>query len=109
MSHAFISYVRDNNEAIQKLSNRLEANGVKVWLDRNEIKPGFRWEKAIKDAIQEGAFFIACFSKEYLQRSKTYMNEELTLAIEHSCLLKPILGCGPSLGESGTPRHFWVS
>jgi hypothetical protein len=53
-----------------------------VWLDRNEIKPGSLWKSAIKDAIREGAFFIACFSREYHRRPKTYMNEELTLAIE---------------------------
>jgi hypothetical protein len=68
MSHVFISYVRDNSEAILKLSASLEAHGVKVWLDRTDIKPGSRWESAIRDAIREGAFFIACFSREYHQR-----------------------------------------
>lgn len=82
MSHVFISYVRENSEVVEKLANTLEAQGVNVWLDRNEIKPGEWWENAIRKAISEGMFFIACFSKEYEARSRTYMGEELTLAID---------------------------
>ncbi len=36
----------------------------------------------IKQAIQKGNFFIACFSNEYIRRTKTYMNEELILAVD---------------------------
>src|SRR5205085_11140435 len=36
----------------------------------------------IREAISQGDFFIACFSIEYYSRSKTYMNEELILAVE---------------------------
>jgi TIR domain len=82
MSHVFISYVRENIKVIHRLSEALKAYGVEVWLDRDRIRAGQRWKDAIREAIQQGAFFIACFSKEYHQRSKTYMNEELTLAIE---------------------------
>ena len=41
-----------------------------------------RWADAIRQAIKGGTFFLACFSREYVERSKTYMNEELTLAID---------------------------
>jgi len=40
------------------------------------------WKEAIREAIQKGAFFMACFSKEYNSKSETHMNEELTIAIE---------------------------
>jgi len=80
--HVFISYVRENSEQVQRLCEDLSKHGVKVWLDRNEIKPGQRWQDAIRQAIREGNFFIACFSSEYRSRPKSYMNEELTLAID---------------------------
>jgi len=82
MDHVFISYVRDNTQAVRRLYNELTAYGIEVWLDRNDIMPGTRWRSAIRRAIQDGDFFIACFSKEYNKRDSTYMNEELTLAIE---------------------------
>jgi hypothetical protein len=80
--HVFISYVRENKEQVDRLCHDLESQGVKVWLDRNSIKPGARWKDAIREAIRKGDFFIACFSKEYTSKTKTFMNEELTLAIE---------------------------
>lgn len=82
MSHVFISYVRENRDEVQRLTDELTRHGVKVWLDKNEIKPGYRWEDAILEAIENGDFFIACFSKEYSAKNESYMNEEITLAIE---------------------------
>ena len=80
--HVFISYVRENQEQVDRLCQDLEGQGVKVWLDRTSIKPGARWKDAIRKAIRQGNFFIACFSKEYTSKGKTHMNEELVLATE---------------------------
>jgi TIR domain/Sulfatase-modifying factor enzyme 1 len=82
MKHVFISYVRENYDKVLQLSNILQASGISVWLDRNDIKPGERWADAIRQAIAEGSFFIACFSAESNARYSSYMNEELTLAID---------------------------
>ncbi len=82
MSHVFISYVRENSKAVLGLRDTLASNGVEVWLDRDEIAPGDRWKQEIRRAIESGAFFLACFSAEYSTKSTTYMNEELTIAIE---------------------------
>jgi formylglycine-generating enzyme required for sulfatase activity len=80
--HVFISYVRDNSDLVLKLRDALQVHGVEVWLDRDQIQPGHRWKAAIRKAISDGAFFIACFSTEYETRSKNFMNEELVLAID---------------------------
>jgi hypothetical protein len=93
--HVFISYVRENQEQVDRLISDLEKNGVHVWLDRKDIKPGSRWKDAIRDAIRQGDFFIACFSKEYVSKNKTYMNEELALAIEE-------------LRQYGTDREWFI-
>ena len=82
MDHVFISYVRENKEVVDRLYQELKSRGIQVWLDRDKIDPGVRWQRAIRQAIRSGVFFIACFSKEFHERNKTYMNEELTLAIE---------------------------
>jgi HEAT repeat protein len=82
MDHVFISYVREDSDIVGRLVDTLKAFGIEVWLDKEQLKPGSRWKDAIRQAINEGVFFIACFSAEYVQRTKTFMNEELTLAIE---------------------------
>ena len=80
--HVFISYVRENQSAVDKLSYDLLSAGIEPWLDREEIAPGQFWKSSIQTAIQTGAYFIACFSREYVLRERTFMNEELLLAVE---------------------------
>ena len=78
----FVSYVHDDEAVVQRLHDQLEIYGAHVWLDRDSIAPGTRWKAAIRNAIREGTFFIACFSRASVARERTYMNEELVLAIE---------------------------
>ena len=82
MQHVFISYMRENIDDVDRLCEELTSRSINVWLDRHALDPGGHWKREIRKAIHEGAFFIACFSKEYHDRDKTYMNEEVTLAIE---------------------------
>jgi hypothetical protein len=82
MAHAFISYIRQNADLIDRLARDLESHSVKVWLDRTEIQPGSRWKDAIRLAIQSGSLFLACFSREYAMRDRSFMNEELAIAID---------------------------
>ncbi len=80
--HVFVSYVRENEPIINRLCDDLRRHGINVWRDREAIMPGQRWQRAIQNAIRDGTYFIACFSRHYSNRSRTYMNEELTVAIE---------------------------
>jgi hypothetical protein len=87
--HAFISYVHENDEHVDALCSFLEAAGISVWRDRDELWPGDDWKIHIKRAIQRDALaFIACFSKESIDKSHSYQNEELNLAIEE-CRMRP--------------------
>ena len=73
MAHVFISCARDNKQEVQRLHDELTRRGVEVWLDKTQIKPGQNWKIAIAEAIDKGDFFLACFSKEYSEKSKRYM------------------------------------
>ena len=70
--HVFISYVRENQKQVDRLCHDLESHGVNVWLDRNDIKPGARWKNAIRKAIRQDDFFIACFLDEYPSVCKSW-------------------------------------
>jgi HEAT repeat protein len=82
MSRTFMSYVGDNRTTVIRLAQALRAFDVDVWLDRDSLPAGVRWRAAIRQAIERGDFFLACFSREYQERSRSYMNEELVLAID---------------------------
>ena len=78
----FISYVHEDTALVDSLCGELKKHRIKYWLDRNDIAPGTLWQTAIRRAIQKGIFFIACFSENSVKKRKSYMNEELTLAID---------------------------
>jgi class 3 adenylate cyclase len=80
--HVFISYLREDQRLVSELCRELARRSVTVWLDREKIHPGERWQVAIRRAIEDGAFFIACFSAAYGARGRSYMNVELTMAVE---------------------------
>ena len=82
MSHVFICYVHENREIVNRLRQELESFGITVWIDSQDLPPGVRIRQYIQQAIQEGAFFIACFSSEYHARERPFMNIELNIAID---------------------------
>ena len=80
--HVFVSYVSEDTKIVRQLCSELEGRGVDVWLDKDRLRPGDRWRDRIREAIRGGGFFVACFSQNSARRERTYMREELTLAIE---------------------------
>lgn len=81
--HVFISYVKEDAKKIDQLCKLLNAADIPYWRDKNELEPGVSWKQSIRDAIRSNSLvFLACFSKQSLAREKSYMNEELVLAIE---------------------------
>jgi len=80
--YAFLSYLHANARDVGRLAADLRENGVQIWLDRDDIRPGEIWQESIRSAIRNGAYFVACFSAEYEQRDTTYMDEEVAVALE---------------------------
>lgn len=77
----FLSYVREDAALVDRLQAFLETNGVTVWRDRDSLIPGENWKATIRRMITESCFaFIACFSSASVSKTKSYMNEELSLA-----------------------------
>jgi hypothetical protein len=81
--HVFISYAHVDSDRVDQLQRTIEAAGIRVWRDKADLWPGQDWGVEIRRAITDNALvFIACFSQASLARSKSYQNEELTLAVE---------------------------
>jgi len=93
--HVFISYVTEDSERIDTLCRILTSAGIPYWRDRTDLGPGDEWKQKIRTAIRDGALaFVACFSSNSLAKTKSYMNEELTLAAEEF--------------RQYTPGHTWL-
>jgi hypothetical protein len=90
VKHVFVSYVREDNEQVDKLCEALDAAQIPYWRDRTALAPGDEWKRKIREAIRSGSLvFLACFSDQSRAKKKSYMNEELTLAVEEFRLLPP--------------------
>lgn len=88
--HAFASYVREDAAEIDDLQQVLEAAGIRVWRDTQDLWPGEDWKVKIRQAIKNDALvFLACFSSRGLAKTKSGQNEELVLAIEEIRLRQP--------------------
>lgn len=88
--HVFISYVKEDGAHVDKLCKILEAAQIPYWRDRASLAPGDNWKTEIRKAIRSGALiFLACFSENTRARTKSIMNEELTLAIDEFRQIAP--------------------
>lgn len=88
--HVFISYVREDSDRVSDLCRVLEAAQIPYWRDRDNLGPGDAWKIKIKEAIRDGALvFLACFSDNSRSKTKNYMNEELSLAVEEFRRMAP--------------------
>ncbi|CDO89950.1 hypothetical protein AWC29_00060 [Mycobacterium triplex] len=88
--HAFVSYVHEDSDHVDRLCQVLTAADIPHWRDRSALGPGDMWKTKIREAIQSDALcFLACFSNEYHAKDKSYQNEELILAAEEFRLRPP--------------------
>ncbi len=77
----FISYVRENTEVIKRIDAVLTEFNIEVLTDYKCLIPGHTWGYELKDLISESDFFIIVFSKQLLEKSESYLYEELNTAI----------------------------
>lgn len=87
MNHdIFISYSRKDSNIVDEFVNRLEAEGFRVWIDRDGIESGDAFKKVIVKAIKESSI-VAFFSSEY-SNSSPWTAKEINIAVHHD---KPII------------------
>ena len=82
MQKAFISYVTENEKIVGELCEELKGRNIDIWIDKDDRRIGVPWKLQIHEAIRNGAFFIACFSKEFNGKKSTFMNDEIDIAID---------------------------
>lgn len=76
-NQVFISYHKEDREAVFKLNDDLKKRGIKIWIDTIDINPGHSKSKSIIQAIVSSTNFLACLSPSFLQseeaRNQTFL------------------------------------
>ncbi len=86
MSKVFISYAREEEEAVDGLHEALRAADVSVWRDQESLRLGERWPKVLGEAIAEQDYFVLCWSAAAAASDFVELEWVTALALE-----KPIL------------------
>jgi hypothetical protein len=85
---AFLSYVREDGQAVADLREKLKKHGIAIWQDVNDELPGDRWERVITDVIKHKAdYFIVAQSRQMIGRIQTEVQKEIELALARQSLI----------------------
>ena len=94
MFDIFISYGRRHSAAFaQKLHDRLNSNGKKVWFDKNNIPLAVDFQEQIDEGIERSDNFIFIISPHSVKSE--YCKKEIDLALKHGKRIIPILHIEP--------------
>ena len=85
----FISYSRKNKEIALDLAQRLQGQGVAVWLDLLNLEPGTHWDIAIQNALEEANAVLVLLSPPAV--ASTYVLSEIDCALEQKKKIVPLL------------------
>lgn len=86
----FISYGRaDSKQFVRKLTDRLLASGIEVWVDFEDIPLGVDYQKQIDDAIDKADNFIFVISPHAI--NSAYCRLEIERALQRNKRIIPLL------------------
>src|ERR1700722_7595030 len=80
----FLSYAKEDAEAVKLIAEALRAAGIETWFDQDELQGGDAWDFAIRRQIRECSLFIPVVSRSALNRLEGYFRREWRLAIERT-------------------------
>jgi len=80
----FLSYASEDSEAAGRIAEALEAAGVTVWFDKNELRGGDVWDRQIRAQIHECRLFMPIVSANTEARVEGYFRREWKLAVDRT-------------------------
>lgn len=85
----FLSYAREDLEAVKRLKSALERAGLPVWFDMEQIKGGQDWERRIAENVRSCALFMPVMSRHTAEQTRdAYFRVEWNGAIERTQRMK---------------------
>ncbi|MFN8376434.1 MAG: toll/interleukin-1 receptor domain-containing protein [Anaerolineae bacterium] len=90
MGYVFISYLYRDFKFASLLTDELQKEGVRVWLDAREIKPGADWGSVITEALEASDAVIFIASADSTIERLEYLRADLRRAISLGKLIIPV-------------------
>ena len=90
---ALLSHYSGDKAWVTRLKDALQSHGLKVWLDKDEIRPGVTFVRALEEGIEESNSLVVIISPEAM--ASPWVEEEysraLTLAHDKQRPLIPVI------------------
>jgi hypothetical protein len=80
----YISYARTDRTAAERLAATLDAEGLDVWFDRNDVTVGDRYAAKIRQYIQQCDLFVPLLSRSALAQNDGFLHQEWQWAAERA-------------------------
>lgn len=80
---AFVSYASEDRAKVEELAEALEERGVDVWQDKQDLRVGQKWDKALKKVIEQDVHYVIVVQTETMvRRAEGVFHKEISLAAE---------------------------
>ena len=80
----FLSYASEDRVSAEKIKNALEAAGVDVFFDRDDIEGGNDWEAKLRRSISQCSLFVAVISRWTSAPGHRFFRKEWNLAVDEA-------------------------
>lgn len=98
---AFLSYCREDAAEAKRISTGLDARGIKIWMDADEIRAGQRWDPQIERVIgHEVDYFIVLNSITLANTGEGYVFKELKLALDRESRFRGSFLCPVQIDDT---------
>jgi hypothetical protein len=82
----FISYMSEDAPHAKDVAEALRSEGIRVWLDKDKLRGGDRWDTVLEDAIGSVDFFVLLLSEHLTEGTQTYVHKEVGKALERKSM-----------------------
>ena len=80
---AFLCHESRDKPLVEEVAAQLEARGIRIWLDKQNLRGGDSWPQLIPQVIEKQAhYFIVLQSPRMLDKPESYFFREIKLAME---------------------------
>jgi hypothetical protein len=108
----FISYAREDLEAVRRLKSGLDETGLSVWFDFDQLAGGDTFDHKIRENIRRCILFLPVLSANTEARPEGYFRREWHYALDRDLAIDPNtpflvpIALGDATGFNAVPARF---
>jgi hypothetical protein len=80
---AFLCHENRDKPAVEALGEELQRRGIKIWLDKQSLRGGDNWAKAIQNVVEKQTDYVVVFqSPRMVDKPESYFKTEIHYALK---------------------------